>query len=305
MIKSFINSNWKPFWFSIFFFLFFFTNIVFGQVTYYSQGNGIFNTVSLWHINSNGGDNTGRPNSGDFQNGNNTFIIQVGDTITVEDRLSGVNLVVNGYLIFNDDRVDITSSITVSSTATIDFNNNLIDTSGIDLIIEDGVEFLNLYQDPVTNVVTSGFSTMPIENFLPVELISFDTYIVGSDVVKLVWKTASERDNYGFEVYRRNNTLNFDWEFITKIRGKGSSNEVIEYYTFDNIPVGLFEWEYKLKQIDFDGHFEYSEIILHDNSSLNAEYKTFIDLNGREVSKPKANTMYIIPNGGKIMYIED
>jgi hypothetical protein len=129
---------------------------------------------------------------------------------------------------------------------------------------------------------------------LPVELSNF----MGEENY-LLWTTQSETQNKGWEVERSADAKT--WTKIGFVEGFGNSAGRL-HYDFELKEFG--KYYYRIKQIDFDGHFEYSEIILHDNSNLNAEHKNFIDLNGREVSKPKANTMYIIPNGGKIMYIE-
>ncbi len=57
------------------------------------------------------------------------------------------------------------------------------------------------------------------QSFLPVELISFYGLIIGS-TIKLNWETATEINNYGFEVERKTNK----WETIGFINGNGNSN---------------------------------------------------------------------------------
>ncbi|MFO7447882.1 MAG: hypothetical protein R6W90_16080, partial [Ignavibacteriaceae bacterium] len=110
-------------------------------------------------------------------------------------------------------------------------------------------------------------NTFPIEP-LPVELISF-TAIGFDNSVKLKWQTATEVNNYGFEVQRskdgnqksedRNQDENYEWEKIGFIKGNGNSNSVKEYSFVDqNISSG--HYSYRLKQIDNDGTYEYSKI---------------------------------------------
>jgi len=98
---------------------------------------------------------------------------------------------------------------------------------------------------------------------LPVELSSFSASIIGSSV-KLNWETATEVNNYGFDVERKilkqvqNDEAN--WEKIGFVNGNGNSNSPKSYsFADDNVASGKFS--YRLKQIDNDGQFEYSKTI--------------------------------------------
>ena len=103
-------------------------------------------------------------------------------------------------------------------------------------------------------------------NPLPVELTSFTRDIVGKKV-KLYWQTATEVNNYGFEVQRltvsnqllaNSQELNANgWSKIGFVEGHGNSNSPKNYSCTDE-PFGGKEFKYRLKQIDFDGTFEYS-----------------------------------------------
>ena len=95
-------------------------------------------------------------------------------------------------------------------------------------------------------------------SLLPVELTTFSASIFGSRV-KLYWTTATEVDNYGFEVQRKE-LKNIVWENIGFIQGHGNSNSPKSYsFTDANAPAGNVG--YRLKQIDFDGRFDYSDIV--------------------------------------------
>jgi hypothetical protein len=63
-------------------------------------------------------------------------------------------------------------------------------------------------------------------------------------------------NNYGFEV-ERTSLQNINWEKIGFVQGHGNSNSPKEYSYADK-PLGGNEFKYRLKQIDFDGQFEYS-----------------------------------------------
>ncbi|MCL4547637.1 MAG: T9SS type A sorting domain-containing protein, partial [Bacteroidetes bacterium] len=96
------------------------------------------------------------------------------------------------------------------------------------------------------------------ESALPVELVSF-TSNVNENKVTLNWSTATEVNNYGFEVQRASTKLGTSWEKIGFVQGAGNSNSP-KNYSFTDKPTGGKEFQYRLKQIDFNGAFEYSEI---------------------------------------------
>jgi hypothetical protein len=92
---------------------------------------------------------------------------------------------------------------------------------------------------------------------VPVELISFTGfYNVGT--ITLNWTTATELNNFGFEIERRSK----EGQFITigYVEGNGTTTEPQEYsYKDKNAGTGIYY--YRLKQIDFGGQYEYSDEI--------------------------------------------
>ena len=100
---------------------------------------------------------------------------------------------------------------------------------------------------------------------LPVELISFDAE-VNQAKVNLKWKTATELNNYGFEIERRINSEQSEennqvWKKVGFVEGSGNSISPNEYSFIDKNPNGGSEFDYRLKQIDKDGSFKYSDVI--------------------------------------------
>ena len=94
-------------------------------------------------------------------------------------------------------------------------------------------------------------------NPFPVELISF-TASVRNNSVLLIWETATEVNNYGFEVERSANSEN--WTKIGFLNGHGNSNSPKEY-SFEDAKLINNSYQYRLKQIDNDGTFTYSNIV--------------------------------------------
>ncbi|MEN0005995.1 MAG: T9SS type A sorting domain-containing protein [Bacteroidota bacterium] len=94
---------------------------------------------------------------------------------------------------------------------------------------------------------------------LPVELTFFKGQFVQDRGVKLFWKTASEINNRGFELERVANAGE-NWATIAFIDGMGNTS-ADQFYTFmDKRPAAGSNY-YRLRQIDFDGQFEYSNIV--------------------------------------------
>jgi hypothetical protein len=91
---------------------------------------------------------------------------------------------------------------------------------------------------------------------LPVELYSFDV-VNNNENVNIIWVTASEINNDYFIVERSANGS--DWEEIKRINGAGNSTQTISYSETDNNPLAGVSY-YRLKQVDYDGKFSYSDI---------------------------------------------
>ena len=102
---------------------------------------------------------------------------------------------------------------------------------------------------------------------LPVEFSGFKGTIL-NNTVNLDWNTSSEISNKGFEVERSFNGNEF--ESIGFVKGAGNSNKLLSYQFNDEnarFPVTF----YRLKQIDFDGKFDYSSIISISNDENKIE----------------------------------
>ena len=94
---------------------------------------------------------------------------------------------------------------------------------------------------------------------LPIELTSFTGSYKNSEVM-LSWKTETEVNNYGFNVERR--IGEGEWNTISFVAGSGNSNSPKEYsYSDKDLFAGGSKFQYRLKQMDNDGSFEYSEVV--------------------------------------------
>ncbi len=101
---------------------------------------------------------------------------------------------------------------------------------------------------------------------LPVELISFDGFNTNEGVL-LEWQTATEVNNYGFDVERRSSSL-IEWDKIGFVQGHGTTNSPKNYEFTDSELLNSESVDYRLKQIDNDGKFTYSKVITVDLSTI-------------------------------------
>ena len=99
-----------------------------------------------------------------------------------------------------------------------------------------------------------------IDNILPVELTSFTASKIKSSV-ELKWTTATEVNNFGFEIQRSSSNSKNEWETLGFIQGSGNSNSPKVYSFADfELPAAQTVF-YRLKQIDNDGKIDYSKIV--------------------------------------------
>jgi hypothetical protein len=102
-------------------------------------------------------------------------------------------------------------------------------------------------------------------NVLPVELTSFNAAIKNNKNT-LAWTTASESNNAGFEVESSTTGSNFNKVgFVTTKAANGNSNSVLTY-AFEDAKANKGTTYYRLKQVDFNGDFKYSDVKFIDNN---------------------------------------
>lgn len=159
-------------------------------------------------------------------------------------------------------------------------------SSCIDLSIPDGHEIMLRWEDvndpandhhlTIDDVTVLFAEDNACTLILPVELISFDVSKSDDNTNILDWITASEQNNAKFEIERSSD--GFSFTKIGEVDGSGNSSVAQLYSYVDNSPENGYNY-YRLKQIDFDNNFSYSEIkrIVNKSTNFNAVYSQNCD----------------------------
>lgn len=132
-----------------------------------------------------------------------------------------------------------------------------------------------------------------IDFTIPVELTSFEA-LVENQKVNLFWSTATETNNSHFEVERK--FKNNDWEKIGEVGGAGTTTIPQSYSFTDDFSFKTYEGKilYRLKQIDFDGTYEYSKIVSVDVNFIPEKFA--VSQNYPNPFNPNTKISYSIPS---------
>lgn len=139
----------------------------------------------------------------------------------------------------------------------------------------------------------SGISNAP----LPVRLASF-TSNVNVRNIKLNWTTASEQNNSGFEIERAEFKIqNTGFKKIGFISGNGTKNTPTNY-SFEDKNLQSGKYQYRLKQIDNNGNFEYHNLNGTIEIGIPAKYN--LSQNYPNPFNPTTKINFDIPNDAKV-----
>lgn len=160
--------------------------------------------------------------------------------------------------LYNGGGVQVPTSATLIGTMSITILNTSL-TSDVSWRVS-GLNKTEILDHLLGDDITSfGNFVDPPPFPLPVELTSFTSKLL-NDRIQLNWVTKTEVNNYGFNVERRINEG--EWNSIGFVEGHGNSNSPKAYsYSDKDLFAGGSNFQYRLKQIDTDGQFEYSDIV--------------------------------------------
>lgn len=132
------------------------------------------------------------------------------------------------------------------------------------------------------------------EGVLPVELVSFAGRRDKNDML-LEWNTATEIENYGFEIHFRPSSAE-EWSSIGFVSGHGNSN-IPWFYSFRHVNAPEGRVQYRLKQIDRNGTVKYSQVI---NVAIRNDINFSLEVNYPNPFNPSTVINYSIASASHV-----
>ena len=129
---------------------------------------------------------------------------------------------------------------------------------------------------------------------LPVEMASF-TSAVNRNNVTLNWSTAKEINNSGFDI-ERSKVGSTEWSKAGNITGNGTTNDTKSYSFTERVETG--NYSYRLKQVDYNGNFEYFNLTSEITVGVPDVYK--LSQNYPNPFNPSTKIDYDLPYDGKV-----
>jgi hypothetical protein len=145
-----------------------------------------------------------------------------------------------------------TSGYSTSDAGTGKTTANLKDISTF-----SSYDFINIWG--IDSDINDGYPYLRdgLEGVLPIKLEYFEAELY-NNAVDLTWETTAEINNDYFTIERSDNEI--DFTVVTTIEGAGNSSENLFYSYIDSNPISGISY-YRLKQTDFDGKFEYFDMV--------------------------------------------
>ncbi|AFH48558.1 Hypothetical protein IALB_0846 [Ignavibacterium album JCM 16511] len=146
---------------------------------------------------------------------------------------------------------DPTAAVLYGVTPTLGSATNTNGTGDVDFKVNN-----DLTVTVFVLATNNGIGAYTTDASIPVELTGFVANVIERDVL-LNWSTATETNNLGFEVERKTSDNN-SWKKIAFIKSAGTTTEP-QQYTFRDARLESGSYSYRLKIVDFDGTFSYSQ----------------------------------------------
>lgn len=161
---------------------------------------------------------------------------------------------------------------------------NMLPNTAVSAAVADGIHYASDHIPVISYFAMN-------DALLPVNLASFVS-AVNANNVELKWSTSAERNNSGFEIERKSNS---DWQKIAFVKGSGTSSNTNSYTYLDKaLQSGIYQ--YRLKQIDYNGNYEYYN--LSSDVSVGAPEKFTLEQNYPNPFNPSTTINFSLPKDG-------
>ncbi|MCG6960167.1 T9SS type A sorting domain-containing protein [bacterium BMS3Abin03] len=214
--------------------------------------------------------------------------------IFYDTRNTANNNFIETYLARSTDALTFTNELMSTEPSPTSIPNNDVrfgDYIGIDSY---GGVVVPIWTDERAGGFDMDIYTAKINPLLPVELKTFTARIVDGNTI-LEWSTATETNNFGFEIQRsyNNGENGGGWFTAGFVEGQGTTTS-IHNYTFTDKGLGKTVY-YRLKQIDYNGAYRYSEVLKVNSVSI----KTIaLEQNYPNPFNPSTKIRYQVANDG-------
>jgi len=311
--------------------LFFISSFVFGQtinfdtadnwtagsggITSYQTDHQYNDVISGFDVNFSGGPalRQGTSLQDGFAGANGINSWRLRDNSTVEwfvtltaTQVSGFSFLVRRWDANPSPDFDVAFSIdggtNYTSVGTI--NNTFLDNSSDWKLFSYGSSITSSTSNIIIRIKANGTTErIMIDDFnfdspLPVELTTFTASMLDNKV-ELNWETATEINNYGFEIERASasSATGKSWETLGFVEGHGNSNSPKFYSYTDKKIEASGNYNYRLKQIDIDGTFEYSDVV---EANLGAPESFELDQNYPNPFNPLTSIRFNLPTDSNV-----
>jgi len=205
------------------------------------------------------------------------------------------NSFIEAYIARSIDGLSFTNELLSSEPSPTSVPNNDVRFGDYIAIDAYGGNVVPVWTDERAGGFDMDIYTAVINPILPVELTNFTARLSGGNTI-LEWSTATELNNLGFEIERSLNQQT--WITIGFVEGRGTTTESQSYLFTDEGIAGTVY--YRLKQIDFDGTYNFSLVIEVNSASV-----TTIDLeqNYPNPFNPNTNIKYQVGNDGFVILV--
>jgi len=144
-----------------------------------------------------------------------------------------------------------------------------------------------------------GIYELNFDTPLPVQLASFTSQITGRDV-KLNWSTSQEVNNSGFDVERIKSSGDKGFEKIGFLKGKGNTGTGMNY-SFEDKKLPSGKYNYRLKQVDVNGNFEY--FVLNGDVEIGVPNKFSVSQNYPNPFNPETKIDFDLPMDSRVSIV--